>query len=184
MKRVLSFLFLLLLASAAMAAPPPPVNSYASGAVSTLTTAGDAYCIQGSNTKVVYITAFNVSASSTGASVETVSLVRRSSADVGAGKAVAATPYDTSSPPATAVTNIYNTAPTIGTAVGIVRYDLLLVGNNSGTTAFVTHRFQWDYEHPFILRSSGEFLCFNLGTPIGAGANIVISHEHTEFPLP
>ena len=174
----------LLLAAPAIAAQPPPINSYASGAVSNLTTAGDMYCVQGSDTKVVNITAFNISAVSTGASVEVMSLVRRSSPDVGASNTVNATPYDTTSPPATAVTKIFNTAPTVGTFVGIVRYNQLLVGNNSGTTAFITHRFQWDYNHPMILRSSSEFLCLNLGTAIGTGANITISHEHTEFPLP
>jgi len=184
MKKALFFLFILLLASAAMAAQPPPINSYASAGTSSLATVGDAYCVRGSATATVNITAFNVSAIAGGGSAETISLVRRSSADVGAGTPVVASVYDPTSPPATATATVYNTAPTAGALVGTIRSDILMVGNQSGSPAFITHRFQWDYNHPLILRGTSDFLCLNFSSPVGNNAQIVISHEHTEFPLP
>lgn len=175
-------LLFLLLAAPAWAGQPPPVNSYSGAAVSTMTTAGDTYCIQGSDTKVVQITAVNISGIANGSSNEEVGLFRRSAPDTGGTSAsVPVIPYDTTSPPATATVTLYSVAPTEGAAVGPVRYDLILLGNNNANQAFQTRQFRWQPERALILRSSGEFLCLKFVTAPGTGAAIAISHEHTEY---
>jgi hypothetical protein len=188
----------LLIASSALAQsttpyyPPPPAPgyvyalpyggypTYAAAGVSALAAAGDVYCVQGSDTQNVQITKIGISALATAANTVGVSVIVRSSANIGGSpNNVAIESYDQNKPAATATATSYDTAGVVGTAIATVRNANVVVGaKGSSNTAIGEILFRFE-PSPLLLRGSSQFACINVGA-IGGGASTSVFHEHIE----
>ena len=192
---IVPFVLLSLPASAQQANPhypPPPAPgyvytipysghaAYAAAGTSTLTVAGDIYCVQGSASQNIQITKIGVSAIATAANTVNVSVIVRSSADTGGTPSnVSIESYDQTNPAATAVATSYATAPTLGNVIGTVRSANVVVGAKGSSTASIGEILFRFEPSPLLLRGTSQFACINVSA-VGAGASISVFHEHIE----
>ena len=175
--------------------PPPPAPgyvyalpyggypAYAGAGSSALVVAGDIYCVRGSDTQNVQITKIGLSSVATGATTVNVSVVVRSSANVGGSpNAVTIGAYDQNKPAATASATSYDTAGALGTPVATVRSANIAVGAKGGNNAGIGELLFRFEPSPLLLRGSSQFACINVGA-IGAGATTSVFHEHVETTI-
>ena len=172
--------------------PPPPAPgyvyvlpyggyaAYAGAGTSALTVAGDVYCVQGSASQNVQVTKIGISAIATAGSTVNVSVVVRSSANVGGSPHnVSIESYDQNNPPATAGATSYDTAGTPGAAIATVRSANVAVGaKGSSNIAIGEILFRFE-PSPLLLRGTSQFACINVSA-VGSGASISVFHEHIE----
>jgi hypothetical protein len=172
--------------------PPPPAPgyvytlpyggypAYAGAGSSVLTVAGDIYCVGGSDTQNVEITKIGLSSVATGATTVNVSVVVRSSANVGGSpNTVTIGGYDQNKPAATAVAKSYDAVGALGTSIATVRSANIAVGAKGGNNAGIGELLFRFEPSPLLLRGSSQFACINVGA-IGAGATTSVFHEHIE----
>lgn len=144
--------------------------------------ASDIYCVTGSDTKLVKVTGFCVSAEANSAIIADLTIVLRSTLNTGGGLAsVPVVKMDQLNPTPTAVVQSFTSAPTAGTAIGTVRsIKMLLEGSgSSGRSCQGTLFFPRNWGQPITLRGSTQAACVN-SSALGAGGNWSITHEHTE----
>ena len=171
--------------------PPPPAPgyvytlpyggypTYAGAAVSSATTAGDIYCVQGSATQNVQITKIGMSAIATAAGAITISIIVRSSIDTGGtANPVTLESYDQNKPAATAVAVSYDVPPTNGAQIAMVRTANVAAGTRGGANEIGNVLFRFE-PSPLILRGTSQFACINVSA-VGTGAQISVFHEHIE----
>jgi hypothetical protein len=172
--------------------PPPPAPgyvyvlpyggfaAYAGAGTSALAVAGDVYCVQGSASQNVQITKIGISALATAANTVNVSVVVRSSANVGGSPSnVSIESYDQNNAAATAVATSYDAAGTLGAPIATVRSANVVVGaKGSSNVAIGEILFRFE-PSPLLLRGTSQFACINVSA-VGAGASISVFHEHIE----
>ena len=145
---------------------PSGVSTYsAAGSASLAATASDFWTITGSATCTIYVMVIDLTSTQTTFAQEEVSLIRRSTVDSGGSStALTAVPHDTTNPAATATVNMYTANPTLGTAVGNVTVQQILVpatnsqGGNSSPFSFVPRDLA---VQPLVLRGTSEQLALS-----------------------
>lgn len=165
----------------------PTYTVAASGFVSYATPT-DMFCISGSATKTVRVVNANIYVQSTTATSETWTWLKRSAADTG-GAPTTPTPVllDSASASATAVVNLYTSAPSLGSSAGSL---LVLVAN---TTTLILASLPLNpmnaingsaapsttgYNQPVTLHGVAEQFCLNFNgaaLPAGFTSQYVIS---------
>jgi hypothetical protein len=145
--------------------------------------AGDIALIAGASGKVITVTRVEVSLSTSGtAALETVQLIKRSTADTGGTPvAMTAVPHDKLFPPAAATVSNYTAAPTLGAAVGSIRG---VQFNDQSAALPGAASWLWTFgDRPgaraFVLRGAQDQLCINLGGVV-ATQTAIVSIEWTE----
>jgi hypothetical protein len=158
------------------------VNTYNGGvSAAANSSAGDVYCIFGSATKIVKVKRISISGIASAAIINSVIVVKRSTADTGGTPtAVTLVPNDSANPAATATATVYATAPTPGTLVGIVRssYQAIPTTSNANAHEDKLEDFTSYWDQPIVLRGVNQSLCLTI--PATAGGTWNINHEHTE----
>jgi hypothetical protein len=164
---------------------PKPYRTYSYGglAFAMVATPTDAIVIAGAARSLVRVKRVAISGAATAAGTMPVQLVKRSSAGtLGSAVLTAVTParHDSEFPAPHCAVSTVGTAnyTTVGTAAGVVRAARLCMtalGTGVGVVPVV-----WDFstrfDHPVILRGTGELLCVNFnGAAIPAGG--VIDYE-------
>ena len=165
------------------ALPYAGVPTYAGVGVSTLSVAGDVYCVSGSASKNIWITKIGLSATASASSAVTAQVVVRNAADTGAGNVVNVETYDQNNPAPTVVATSYDVAPAInsGASTGPVRIAKVAVGSTGNTTNIGDVVFVFS-PSPLVLRGESQFACINVGA-VGSGASIAVFHEHIETTI-
>jgi hypothetical protein len=170
--------------------PPPPAPgyvytvpyagtpTYAGVGVSAATAAGDIYCVGGSATRNIRITKIGISATAASAVAVTVSIILRSTADVGSGTAIVIGAYDQTHAAATAVAKSYDTVPAVGAAIATVRSAKVAVGTTGNSNNIGEMLFEFT-PAPLLLRGVSQYACINVSA-VGTGASILVFHEHVE----
>lgn len=129
------------------------------------TGAGDAACLVGSATKIVYVTSVNVSGIKTTAQSAVMNLVKRTAANTG-GTSTAATvgKMDSTSAAATAVLNGYTVVPTSGAGVtllsSVIQFSAGTVGAGIAPQTFSFNP-QNSLSQPVVLRGVAQSFCVN-----------------------
>ncbi len=167
------------------------ISTYSGNTVAFTPVAGDIFVITGSATKTVKILRIILCGTQTTAgNVNTISIIKRSSAN-SAGTAVALTkvPFDSTSPASTIVAQHYTAAPTPGTAVGTLWGPRATIPapatvNNvgeSGASAILIydHNQSVNGQLP-TLRGVGESLAINLSAVPTGAANFEVQISWTE----
>jgi hypothetical protein len=149
--------------------------------------------LNGSVTKTVLVTRFQILMRSTAVALETIYFRKRSTANSGGTLTnPAAVPRDSNNPPATAVVSLYTAAPTPGTMVGdlsVVQVDSALVTGNAGSAEVnngsgvnVFPPFALNIVQPIALRGVNESLSINYnGAALTAGFAAGYWLEWVEF---
>lgn len=143
----------------------------------------DFFSVYGSASKTVRVTriAFSFSTTSGSGASANVSLVKRSSANIGGvSLSSAATPHDSSSPASTTTVLSYTVNPTsLGTLVGTLRAVRdSVVGSN------VANNYIWDFggrpSQAIVLRGVAQGICLSLNNSAVTGSVANMSVEWTE----
>lgn len=148
--------------------------------------ATDIFTIAGAAGYVIRITQIRVTGSATTEAVQDVSLILRSTNDTGsAATTPTGTAHDTSDPStAQAVLATYTANPTLGTSVGVLRTEKLLLNIPSSTGVGPSDRITWDFgNRPSkcpTLRDANHQLAVNFNTGSPAGGLIDVEIEWTE----
>ena len=145
----------------------------------------DIATITGSATKTVVIRRVHFAAARTAANAQVVALIKRSTADTG-GTSVAATvvPVDSTNPAGTATVLAYTANPTVGTAVGTVRAELVWFGQTAGAGSppeFKTFDFSDLPEGGLVLRGTAQVLAVSLGGTAATGASAQVVFDWIEI---
>jgi hypothetical protein len=135
--------------------------------------ATDLFCVQGSATKTIVLKKARLSGTSTGTTVTTILLVKRSTANTG-GTATNPTvvPHDSANPAPTAVIAAYTANPTTGTLVGNIRsFTYTMISPTANIVADIRELdFGIEEDQGIVLRGTTEEVCFNLaGASISSG---------------
>jgi hypothetical protein len=170
--------------------PAPQRHSYRAGFANHAgyATPTDLVGIRGSATKTIAVHGITLALMATAGSVQRTDWVKRSTANTGGTRSnPTALPYDSTSPAATAVVDLYTAAPTTGTLAGILQTVAASTGSTGGTfgsflfsPTIVTAN---DLRRPAILNGINESIYFNFrGAALPAGFNIEYGFiEWTEY---
>ncbi len=143
----------------------------------------DLFAIWGSSSKVIRITHINLSGHTTNGSQVDFQLIKRSTANTGGTpSAQAGCAYDRLSPAPTATVNVYGSAPTLGTAAGVIRDSQLTLPQPGANSASLL---EWTFgtrnTEPLFLRGTGDGLALNfLGAALPGGFSVSVTVEWTE----
>ena len=133
----------------------------------------DIFTITGSNSKVVKIKHISVDGTQTATATRTVSLIKRSSQNVGGTFTnLTAVPYDSFNESATATVRYYTANPTtLGTTVGALHTEKLIIPSTGATVedSLVWSTIEATTMQDITLRSSNEVLALNFGGVTSAG---------------
>jgi hypothetical protein len=149
--------------------------------------ATDIFTITGSATKVVRVNRIRVSATQNTVGYTDILLVKRSTANtVGTSTAPTIVSNDSNNPAGTAVVRAYTANPTLGTAVGTMRSNKILINTPVPSNA-QTAGTQWPVDWTFgelgqsiVLRGVAQVLAVNLNGVTLAGSSFDIAIEFTE----
>jgi hypothetical protein len=150
------------------------------------TTPTDMLTIRGSATKTVVVTSVTIQTQTTVAALQTYYFVKRSTANTG-GTATQPTlfPLDSNSAAATAVVDLYSSAPTTGTLAGNVTIALGVSAVPTAapqTISIGTASSMVDLRQGLTLRGTGESLSINnAGAALGGGYSATIIVELVEY---
>lgn len=148
--------------------------------------ATDIFIINGSGSTTVRVTRVEITGSATTEAAFDVSLIVRSAANTGTQAAnPTAVPHDSNDAAATATVGTYTTNPTVGTAVGPIRTQKMLLNIPSSTGVGPSDRLMFDFgtrpgERAVVLRGTAQGLAVNLNSGSPAGGLIDISVTWTE----
>lgn len=138
----------------------------------------DVFSLRGSPTRQVRITKIGYSFLSGNPLYLSPLLILRSTLDAGgAPYSVVAVPHTTDSVAATAVAQVFTTAPVAGTAYGAIRYDYAPVDGSQKGSGLIVHTFS----KPIILANPTDSLCLFLQGPSGATFAVYGWVEWTEY---
>ena len=142
---------------------------------------GDILCVAGGVGKVVRVKHVTISGVASNATMNSVSLIKRSSLDSGGTPtAVTAVPNDSTNPAAVATVTAYATDPTPGTQVGVVRAQRVPIGSVTTLVgaAYALFNTATPSGQPLVLRGASEALCVRVNNT--AGGQWDIDTEWTE----
>lgn len=147
--------------------------------------ATDIFTITGSATKTIMLTQFLISGTATSATVASVDVVIRSTANTGGTSSnLVEVPNDSTNAAATATTLSYTVNPTLGTTVGTIRSFKLFMppptGGNANTPS-TPILFPHTFSQPITLRGTGQVMAFNLKGVTIAGSSFNIAVEWVEI---
>lgn len=166
-----------------------------SGGYTAYATPTDLYCIFGSNTKTVYITGMGMQVQTTAAALQTIDVIKRSTANTGGNPTtLTAISYDSTNAAATAAVTSYASAPSLGTAVATVETRIVQSATLTATPAQISFTNGVNSSvnasagdqitavtQPFTLRGTGESLCFNYkGAALTGGFTAYLFAEWVE----
>lgn len=138
----------------------------------------DACSLQGSATKVVKVRRVFFSNVPTTAVAEPIAIIRRTTANTGAGSAIPLAAYDTANPAVGALAEYWTAAPTLGTMSGVIAD--LVFGFAVGTGAVAPVKFEFgQLAQPLVLRGRAQSVAINLGATTFTGT-IGCTFEWTE----
>lgn len=160
-----------------------PTYSASTDSVAIAAAATDVWCLRGSATKTVFVQGVRISGTASANTVLTALLVKRRTANTGTSTAITAVPHDSNDPAATASAVSYTTNPTVGTPVGPIRsQELVLSGGSSPNLVvqFVVYQFSVYIGKVPTLHGTNEQLCVNLNGQTVSGGAITIDYEWTE----
>ena len=168
-----------------IAAPLPVIGNtniptYSASASFSNSSAGDAFCVNGSATKTINVKDIRVTAIASALVTQNIALIRRSTQDTGGGKtAITIVPSDSSDAAGTGTASYFTTAPTAGTPVGHIRDRMLTVATAStGPVSEGLFQFSVYWDQPQVLRGTAQGLCVSV--PSTAGGTWSISTEWSE----
>jgi len=161
-----------------------PVKETYSASVNALVAAAlatDIFTITGSATKTIKITKIQIDGTATGAAVAPVLLLKRSTANT-AGTSTAPTkvPLDSNFAAATATVLAYTANPTVGTLVGAIRQEKVLISTATTNGETVLMQFGDLTGSPIVLRGITQVIAFNLNGVTYAGNSFNMFVEWTE----
>lgn len=153
--------------------------------------ATDIFTITGSATKTVRVTRIEVVGTTTSATPAALDIVllKRSAADTsGTSTAPTIVPHDSNDAAATSVVAAYTANPTVGTLVGNLRNQklMLTLGTYTATDFPPVDRVTWEFGNRpgaqcIVLRGVGDVLAINLGgVTATATASVDLAIEFTE----
>jgi hypothetical protein len=162
--------------------PAAATYSAAATAVTPAATATDLFTITGSATKSVRIFRVRIDGTQTTTGTVNILLVKRSTANSGGtSSTLSSIPHDASSSAATAVVRSYTANPTLGTAVGTIRSDKVLVPAVTALGDELSYVFGESVgTQPIVLRGTGEVLAINLNATTVTGGSFNASVEWVE----
>lgn len=150
-----------------------------SGLVIASTANGDGVVIGGSATQTVRVNRIVFSGQATAVVTSQVAFIKRSTVPVvGTGYTVTPVPWDSSSAAGTATVSAYTAAPTVGTAVGVVK-DISYVYSNK-TTGIGQGPFTVTFDSPVVLRGTAQTLSINWPAGGPSGNVLDVTVEWTE----
>lgn len=157
----------------------------AAGLVTSAASATDIFAITGSASKTVVVTQMLISGIATTATVSTVNILKRSTANsVGTPTTITNVPSDSLNAAATATVVSYAGVPTTGTLVGNIRTIKLYTPPASGGQANTPSApiiMAQTFSQSITLRGTGEVVAFNLGGVTVTGGVFAVSIEWIEF---
>lgn len=153
--------------------------------VALVASATDVFAITGSASKTVGVNRVQCAGVATAANATPIALVKRSTANTGGtSSAVTASAYDANNAAPTATLLAYTANPTVGTAVGFLRYQLLSF-TTAATPAVPVVPVIWDFTtrntQPIILRGTGQVIAVSMAGVTVAGGNLTCDIEFTEW---
>lgn len=165
--------------------------SFGAGGYGAYATPTDLITIQGSDTKTVIVTAFNMTIQATSAAIAICRFIRRSTANSG-GVYSNPTPVKMSSnnPAPSASINVYTGAPTLGADNGIIAYSVAnIVTLTSSPYALNIAQLitpsanqSTNSQQGFVIHGANESLCLNWnGAALPAGFSAGYNIEWIEF---
>lgn len=163
----------------------PSKVTYSASAVgfAPAATATDVFTITGSGSKTIRITYLSVSGSTSAGSgvLDSLVLIKRSTANTGGTSASAfAVPHDSANGAATATVLSYTANPTLGTAVGTVRSNRVAFQAAGAASQTIV----WDWgtrpAESIVLRGANQVLAVNLSSTTIIGGALNIDIEFTE----
>lgn len=144
-------------------------------------TPSDIFTITGSASKTIKIHSIQIDATATAAAVIAVFLAKRSTANsAGTSTAPVVVPLDSTSAAGTATVLAYTANPTVGTLVGNIRSEKLLVSTTTSSGETLLINFGNILGSPIVLRGIAQTLAFNLNAVTLAGGSINCFVEWTE----
>lgn len=167
--------------------------SAAFSAYAAYATPTDLVTLTGSDTKTVVVTSFVIGIQSTASALQTLDLLRRSTASTGGtATTLTAALYDSTQDAATAVAKIWTAAPTLGDSAGLLKTIVAasstlslgptLLGINFTNNTLLTPQLANDFRRPIILRGAAESINLNYkGAALTAGFAACGFIEWTEF---
>lgn len=141
-----------------------PTYSATATSVAAVASQTDMCSLQGSATKTIKVRRIAFGNVPTTAYSEVVAVVKRSTANSGAGSALATAAYDTSNA-ATSVAQaeIWTAAPTLGTIIGVLADVTIPFGISTSSSA--PYYFEWGQRgQPIVLRGVAQSVAINLNT--------------------
>ena len=167
--------------SVSLSAPLKTTYSASINNIVPALTPTDIFSITGSASKTIKIHSIQIDATATAAAVVAVFVVKRSTANTaGTSTAPTVVPLDSASATGTATVLAYTANPTLGTLVGNVRSEKLLVSTatTSGETLLIN--FGDSLGSPIVLRGVSQVLAFNLNAVSLTGGSVNCFVEWTE----
>lgn len=157
----------------------PSYSATVSG-VSAVSSQTDVCSLQGSATKIVKVRRVWFHNVTSGATVtEPIAILKRSTANSGAGTAIPITAYDTSNPATTvAQAEVWTAAPTVGTLTGVIS-DVPWTFGNAGTLDQPLLEYFGELAQPIVLRGVAQSVAINLSGTTFTGT-ISCTFEWTE----
>lgn len=157
----------------------------AASLVTSAALATDIFSITGSATKTIAIVSLTISGIATAATVSTVNIIKRSTANTGGTPTtITNVPSDSTNAAATATVVSYAGVPTTGTPVGNIRTIKIFLppptGGNANTPSMPIIGPQ-SFSQPVVLRGTGQVLSLNLAGVTIAGAVLACSVEWIEY---
>ncbi len=155
----------------------------ATAAFASAANATDIFMIYGSATKTIRILRIQVYATQTTAGAASIFLIKRSSANTGAGVATTKVPMDSQSPAATATVQHYTANPSaLGTTVGNIQAYRGIV---PAAASLINNPIcRWDFGNrpgqAIVLRGTAEGVVVNLNSVTITGGSFIITCEWTE----
>lgn len=139
-----------------------PTYSATSGAISPASSATDVCGINGSATKTIRVRRVIVTGNATTTAVtEPLVVMKRSTANVGAGAGLTKVPYSSTSAAASAAVDVWTTNPTVGTAVGMLADILVSLPVSTSPQQATVFEFG-KFGSPVFLRGAAQGLFINL----------------------
>lgn len=166
-----------------------PTYSAAFIGVTPAASCTDLATINGDGTKQIRVKRVKVSGIATANDSTPVALVKRSALDTGGtGAGVTAVPHESSQAVSVATVTKYTANPTLGTAVGSVRTDRLVLAKATASGGLGSGSVEFDLTKDgkeIVLNTATEQLAVNLnGGTVPSGAALDVSFTWTEEALP
>lgn len=153
----------------------------ASKNVAPASSATDIAVLPGNATNTVIVTQIMMSCTQTTAGIQTVQLIKRSSADSGGtSSSMTAVPLDSNDSAAVSAPLVYTANPTTGTAVGNI--DTELIGMMAPATATPNDIYFWRpaMGQSVVLRGTAQQLALNLNSTTISGASCDVNFQWIE----